>query len=193
MVDRYNSFDELARDMLLGRDYRIETVERPGSDFLIIAPHGGKIEKGTSELTRAIAGADFSFYSFEGVRAAGNRGLHITSHKFDEPTALKLAGRSRKVVGIHGRRNGQDNQTAYLGGLDERLVNSIKLELSNSGFPAVSGKHDFPATNPQNICNIGTSGSGVQLELPLDLRMELLESEIRMRRFATAVRTALLR
>jgi phage replication-related protein YjqB (UPF0714/DUF867 family) len=55
----------------------------------VIAPHGGGIEPGTSELATAIAGDDFSLYLFEGLKSAGNGELHITSTNFDEPISAK--------------------------------------------------------------------------------------------------------
>lgn len=191
MADRYKHFAELADDMTFGRDYRIEWAERPKSTILIIAPHGGKIERGTSELARAIAGDDLNFYLFEGLRKSGNRALHITSHRFDEPCALKLAGSANRVVGIHGRQDGNNDEATYLGGLDNPLIRSIEQSLSEIGFRAEVTGHKYPATNPQNICNKGRSGAGAQLELPLGLRIKLLEAEERMNRFSAAVRSAL--
>ena len=191
MADRFSSFSELVHEMVLDRDFRISSIERPDSTFLVLAPHGGKIERGTSELTRAIARNDLSFYVFEGIRPAQNKDLHITSHRFDEPTALKLAERCAKVIGIHGRKNREDSKTTYLGGLDEQLTKSIERELSKGGFFADSTNREFPAENPNNICNRGSTSSGVQLELPLALRNELLASNEHMVRYASAVRAAL--
>jgi phage replication-related protein YjqB (UPF0714/DUF867 family) len=44
----------------------------------VIAPDGGSIEPGTSEIALKIAGLDFSFYAFEGRRKQHNNCLHIT-------------------------------------------------------------------------------------------------------------------
>jgi phage replication-related protein YjqB (UPF0714/DUF867 family) len=192
MTDKYACFDELTKEMNPGRDFRIQMEQRSGSDYLIIAPHGGKIEKGTSELARAIAREDTSFYLFEGIRQSGNADLHITSDKFDEPNALAIAGKHRKAIGIHGRKNRNDGQTVYLGGLDDQLVASLQERLSDSGFPANSDGHAFPARRPNNICNRGTSKSGAQLELPLNLRIDLLRSAERMTLFSDVVRMALI-
>lgn len=44
-------------------------VRKVGSNVLVIAPHGGNIEAGTTELTKLIANDNhydyYSFYSFE--------------------------------------------------------------------------------------------------------------------------------
>jgi phage replication-related protein YjqB (UPF0714/DUF867 family) len=58
----------------------------------IIAPHGGKIEPGTSEIAAAIAGDDYSLYRFQGLRDRPREELHITSAKFDEPTCGPCRG-----------------------------------------------------------------------------------------------------
>jgi phage replication-related protein YjqB (UPF0714/DUF867 family) len=57
--DKYNDFNHLAANESAGVDYRIRTL--PVGSTLVLAPHGGGIEPGTSELTEAIAAADHSF------------------------------------------------------------------------------------------------------------------------------------
>ena len=83
-MDTYNSFANLAKHAEEGRDFKVRTQERLGTT-VIIAPHGGGIEPGTSEIAEAIAGNDLSLYLFEGIRDENNRELHITSTRFDEP------------------------------------------------------------------------------------------------------------
>jgi phage replication-related protein YjqB (UPF0714/DUF867 family) len=90
MADKYASFQELERTERR-RVYRVLSRPRKAR-IAIIAPHGGKIEPGTSEIARKIAGADFSFYAFEGRKKQHNKSLHITSTRFDEPICLALIG-----------------------------------------------------------------------------------------------------
>src|SRR5579862_3424082 len=98
LADRYLSYAELARTEVRGKDYDIVAIARP-SPVVIIAPHGGRIEHGTSELARSIAADDYGFYAFEGYKARGqNRDLHVTSHRFDEPQGLALVARAEVVV-----------------------------------------------------------------------------------------------
>ena len=66
MPDKYSSFAVLARHQIEGQDYRILFRKRNGAR-VIIAPHGGGIEPGTTEIADAIAGNDLSFYAFEGI------------------------------------------------------------------------------------------------------------------------------
>ena len=86
MADKYRNFAELARSERSGIDYDV-LVRRARPAFAIIAPHGGGIEPGTSEIADAVAGLTHSFYTFEGLRTSGNTDLHITSTRYDERCA----------------------------------------------------------------------------------------------------------
>ncbi|MBI4005935.1 MAG: poly-gamma-glutamate hydrolase family protein [Gammaproteobacteria bacterium] len=170
-MDKYSSFDELRRCEIEGHDYRIRL--RSGlSDFAIIAPHGGKIERGTSQIADAIACAEHSFYSFDGVKDKNNHHLHITSDRFDEPQALRVAGNVKTVIAIHGAKGKKD--AIYTGGLDRILEQRILDVLHTAGFTA---EHDPSPTRQgmgmNNICNRGRSGQGVQLELTQSLRKRI--------------------
>ena len=68
MADTYRNFDELSQKEVAGVDYRI-LLRRSRAVFAIVAPHGGGIEAGTSEVAEAIASEEFSFYSFEGIKS----------------------------------------------------------------------------------------------------------------------------
>jgi phage replication-related protein YjqB (UPF0714/DUF867 family) len=164
--DQYQSFLALAQDQ---PDDTWRVVHRyiPRSGVLIIAPHGGGIEPGTSELATTIAAQDYNLYCFEGLRKSDNRDLHVTSHRFDDPQALALAARSSIVVGIHGCKGAN---AILVGGRDVTLVAYLTQSLCAAGFPARSQNHRFPAVNPQNICNRGSRGAGAQLELTVEFR-----------------------
>lgn len=169
VVDKYASFSDLEARETLEADYRINMYERPAARALIIAPHGGSIEIGTSELATLIAGEDHSLFTFDGLKARGrNQDLHITSHNFDHPDCVALAARHSIVLAVHGCKG--DSSQIYLGGLDVELSTLITERLSAAGFPATSHGHEYPGRNRLNICNRGARGRGVQLELTLDLR-----------------------
>ncbi len=90
-ADAYTSFVDLAKQQVRGVDYEIEVHRHTASPVAIIAPHGGGIERGTSEIARGIAGEDFNLYVFEGLKSSGNyAALHLTSRHFDEPACLEL-------------------------------------------------------------------------------------------------------
>jgi phage replication-related protein YjqB (UPF0714/DUF867 family) len=168
VADKYTSFAELARHEAQGTDYRVSVTERPDSPVLIIAPHGGSIEVGTSELAALIAGAEHSLFTFDGLKPRGlNRDLHITSHRFDHPDCLALAARHAIAIGIHGC---QGESQVYVGGRDAELTMLLTQRLTVAGFPATAEGHKYPGRNPLNICNRGSRGSGAQLEITRDLR-----------------------
>jgi phage replication-related protein YjqB (UPF0714/DUF867 family) len=192
-VDRYRNFAELSAHEVEGVDYRIVEVVRP-SRVLVLAPHGGRIEPTTSEIAAAIAGENHSLYCFEGLREGRPHGeLHITSDRFDEPRARRLAAKARLVVAVHGRLNRDDPEATWLGGLDEALVAFAAGELLRAGFRSISEGHDLLGRSPANICNASLSGMGLQLELPRDLRDRLRDDAGMLESFAAAIRAAIAR
>jgi phage replication-related protein YjqB (UPF0714/DUF867 family) len=164
--DKYDSFVELARLAPEG-SWRVVTREVAASGVLIVAPHGGEIENGTSELAAKIAGEEYSLYCFEGLIRFAFRELHVTSHRFDEPIALRLAARCEIVIGIHGCKG---HRGVFIGGRDRTLSGLLTDSLRDAGFPAQSEGHDFPAIHPHNVCNRSRRGVGSQLEFTSDLR-----------------------
>lgn len=166
MIDTYESFQALARHAP-NHWWRVVPRAVPTSEVLVIAPHGGGIEIGTSELATAIAGDEHNLYCFEGLRSYGNRDLHVTSHRFDEPVALALAARCSIVVSIHGC---QGRAAIHVGGLDRSLAATLTAALLRADFPASADGHPYPAIHPRNICNRSRRGAGVQLEFTADFR-----------------------
>lgn len=135
----------------------------------MIAPHGGRIENGTSELARAVAGDEFHLYLFEGRLESRNfHSLHLTSHLFDEPECLALIADSPYVFAVHGC--GGNGERAYLGGLDIALRDRLAQALRRAGIDTQTDGHPYPARHERNICNRGARARGVQLELTHDLR-----------------------
>ena len=175
MADKYPNFATLALTERSGIDYRV-LVRRERPFFAIIAPHGGGIEPGTSEIADAIAGK-FSFYAFDGLKSSGNLCLHITSTRFDEPMRLNILDHSGVIVTIHGEESDEDGEGVFLGGLDIALGAAIRTALTEKGFDV--REHQDPnlqGRDPKNICNRGTSCAGVQLELSRAVRETLFES-----------------
>lgn len=170
-ADSYMGFRDLAKVQVEGSDYRVQMRLNSGSSIAVIAPHGGSIEQGTSDVARAIAGADLNLYLFEGIRPAGNyAALHLTSHKFDEPRCLELLSHCDHVIAIHGCRG--EEQQALVGGLDESLKARVGKAIAELGIDTRLQGHRFPATEPKNICNRGRRGGGVQIEMTMALRRQ---------------------
>ena len=171
MLDKYDSYEALvAGGEVEGTDFDITVRERPESPVLVVAPHGGSIEIGTSEIAALIAGIDYSLFTFNGLKEerGRNRDLHITSHNFDHPSCVALASRHSVVLAVHGCKG--ESSEIYVGGLDEELTTLLTERLAAAGLPATSNGHKYPGRNPLNICNRSARGKGAQLELTLDLR-----------------------
>jgi phage replication-related protein YjqB (UPF0714/DUF867 family) len=195
MADKYATFSELAHSMREGRDFRRRRRKRRGTTA-VIAPHGGGIEAGTSEVADAVAADDFSFYAFEGIKSK-NGDLHITSTRFDEPRCVALVRASERAISIHGKK--QERQVVFLGGRDERTLSRLRESLSARGFRYETHRSAL-GLNQANICNRTASGVGVQLELSKGLRRSFFASlsksgrrskTQRFHQFVAAVREAI--
>jgi phage replication-related protein YjqB (UPF0714/DUF867 family) len=165
----------------------------------VVAIHAGAIEPGTADIARGIAGGDHTLYCFRGKKPSRNRTLHLTANRFDEPRGRAAAEAADTVIAIHGCRG--DQAVVYIGGRDFALRRRIRDALVQAGFFArESARPGLRGLHPDNICNRGLSGRGIQLELSGELRRELFDLLERRRgrnrtpafyRFVGAVRTAL--
>lgn len=180
-----------------GRRYRRHLIDdqspqgRPG--FLrttVIAPHGGGIEAGTSELCLAVAGyhpADLApipavgsahdFWMFEGLRSSNNSALHVTSTHCDDTVVRAMCSGSLNVLSLHGTttaRAGLETgaQAVLVGGLNPNFRQYLLEEFAAVGVRAVaaSGEGGIAGISPENICNRSMLGMGAQLELTTELR-----------------------
>ena len=167
--DLYNNYRELAGAQTEGVDYQIRLDLRSQSDTAVVVPHGGSIERRTTEIGEAVAGSEFSFYAFEGLHEEGTYDiLHITSHRFDEPQCLGLVQNSKRVVTIHGY--GGDGEQLLLGGRDIKLIELIAHSCERTGVPTLTKNHQYPGIRANNICNRGLTRMGVQIEFSDALR-----------------------
>lgn len=186
MAFPYKSFKELSNQEVEGKDYRIRICFRDRG-VVIMAPHGGKIEPMTSEIAEAIAGDNYSFYSFEGLKSDGNSVLHIESHLFDEPRALQAVKKADIVITVHGQLNHKE-EFVMVGGLNVDLRSGIRRQLEASGFRTRPPTEGLQGIDPENICNRGRLKGGVQLEISRKVRDSLRSDANRLQLFADAVR-----
>ena len=171
LAARYRGYADLAGQQVEGSDYKVHVRANAQSSVAVIAPHGGGIERYTSEIARAIAGEDFNLYLFEGIRHSGNyAALHLTSHRFDEPRCLELLAGCDHVVAIHGCSG--EAQQAFVGGLDAELKAVVAQSMVALRVKTLLTDHPFPAIDPMNICNRGRRGVGVQIEMTMPLRLQ---------------------
>ena len=191
MTSPYRSFEELKSRELEGKDYQIRFHLRD-ERVLIMAPHGGKIEPTTTMIAEAIAGENYSCYSFEGLKEEGNGVLHIESHLFDEPQALQAVKKADVVITVHGQLNHQEG-FIMVGGLHVDLRSEIRRRLEAAGFQTRTPPEGLQGIDPENICNRGKLKGGIQLEVSRKERDLLKTDKERLERFASAVREAIQR
>jgi phage replication-related protein YjqB (UPF0714/DUF867 family) len=198
-MDMYRNFAELGETEREDIDFRIFAVKREGSSTVIVAPHGGTIEPGTSEVAKVVANNDLSLAIFEGIKPENNKRLHITSTNFDEPRCVELVQESDTVVAIHGEASSE--LFVFLGGRDDELGVQLKAALERYGYAVkIHENPDLHGLAAENICNRGRHGVGVQLELSSGLRRTFFQSLTdtgrkkptdELVRFAAAVREGL--
>lgn len=180
-MDRYLNFKELTA---CETAFSVDCFDR-GSDVTICAPHGGNIEPHTAEIAALIAGSDFNLYCFNGYKTENNRDLHITSHRFDHDQALTLVSSAAIVVVIHGCKTMEP--IIHLGGLDIPLITAISRHMDGEKVAHTTDAGRYRGKHPENICNRGRHGRGVQLEISRGVR----DSRALRCRTATAVRSAI--
>ena len=198
-MDKYTNIVELKQIERKDVDYTILYRELP-SKITIMAPHGGGIEPGTIDIADELAGCNYTFYSFKGLKKTGNATLPINSNNFDEPIALKAANNADIVVSIHGAKD--KSEMVHVGGSNHELKQIIKHELRLTGFDAsICEIPGLRGTRPENICNRCRTRKGVQLELSRGLRENLFnnlghrylrEKTIRFYKFVNTLKEALL-
>ncbi|MFJ9772460.1 poly-gamma-glutamate hydrolase family protein [Kitasatospora sp. NPDC101157] len=218
-ADRYPSNTALYADPSLvegvdyGRRYRRHRIDdRSPQDraasvrTTVIAPHGGGIEVGTSELCLAVAGHHLvglaptpaagpvhDYWMFEGLRSSGNRELHVTSNHCDDTVVRAMCSDSLNVLSLHGCTTataGLENgaRAVLVGGLNSGLRRYLTEEFAAAGIRAVDvpREQELAGTDPENICNRSLLGMGAQLELTAELRTAMFAPGVRTRADAEA-------
>jgi phage replication-related protein YjqB (UPF0714/DUF867 family) len=189
----------------------------------IIAPHGGGIEFGTSELCLAIAGyhpatlavtpgtgVTYDYWMFEGLRPSDNSDLHVTSTHCDDGVAVSLCAGALNALALHGCSTSQaglpdDAQVVLVGGRNATLKQHLLDEFTVTGLGAIDAV-DLDLLNgdePANIANRTLLGMGGHLEITAPLRLAMFREHTRPKRkdtttdvfraFAAACRNALAR
>ncbi|WP_079023373.1 poly-gamma-glutamate hydrolase family protein [Streptomyces odonnellii] len=165
MADKYASYAALAAAEVEGVDYSRSAVTPAGATWASIAIHGGGIEAGSGEMAREVAGSRMAYFEFAGLKSANNVDLHLTSTVYDEPMGLGVVQASRRCLSFHGFTGTAGVEETALGGLDAVLVDRVAELLEARGFAVVTAPSEIAGTDPDNICNKTTSGTGVQLEM----------------------------
>ena len=147
---------------------------------LLVAPHGGRIEPGTTRIVLAVTRLHrWAYYCFDGCLLRNNwRKLHIASTSYDVPTLLELLPRTQFVVSFHGESNRRE-RVIYVGGLyregRERLLAALAVDLRDLDIRVRDATIEIKAEeiaglSPRNMTNRGATGQGVQLEFSYGAR-----------------------
>ena len=168
-LENFRSFSELASATQEGIDFR-RVVRPTASGIAVIAPHGGNLEPGASEIAALIAGQELSLYSFVSLKQEGDLSLRITSTRFDDPKCVEICAISDRVISVHGCPG--EEKAVYVGGLDLDLGKEIIFSLRRAGIQS-DIDHVYRGQSRDNICNKGRTRAGVQLEITQALRQEL--------------------
>lgn len=154
------------------------------SKYGIIAIHGGSIEFGTSEIARAIAGNNFPLY-------INGKGPHITSTKFRNSEVQKILDTCEIIISIHGVHD-SDSPFVMMGGLDNFLIKKISESLLKNKFILKTPSDEINGDDSENICNLGVSKKGIQLEISRKLRDELVNNKNLLYLCSQSIRNVLL-
>ncbi|MGW4164161.1 poly-gamma-glutamate hydrolase family protein [Streptomyces sp. NPDC004788] len=164
----------------------------------VIAPHGGSIESGTSELCMAVAGYtpfDYTtdpasaavagepqrdYWMYEALSNPDNQ--HVTSTHCDDPAALAACANNLYAVSLHGFSDTTEKKI-NVGGLDARLKRNLLAAFDKYGLNTKNSNPDWNVTvvlagatdpingdDPTNIVNRTRTGAGAQLEISTALR-----------------------
>lgn len=150
----------------------------------IIAIHGGQIEPGTADIAKSIAGQEFPVY-------VNYKGRHVMSAEFEDGEFNMFLQTISTVISIHGEKS-EDKPFVIVGGLDDVLGTKISSSLEVAGFKVRPASEGLEGINPHNVCNRGTSGRGVQIEISRKLRDDLLVDRNLMNSFSESVRRVLI-
>ena len=212
MPDQYGTMIELYNDPLniegstYGKRWRrhewiqlveAQATENQEGEQMVLAIHGGGIERGTSEIAMAVAGyhpATFGrstdclglhdLWMFEGLLSSGNSKLHVTSTNFDDPIALRVVQISKRCLSLHGLEDVPGGADMQIGGLDAELSSIILEELTTAGISAaVANQEGTNGNDLKNICNKTTISAGVQLEMAETYRNSLFAPGCNSREF----------
>lgn len=186
--------DELFSD----GDPRTGVVDRTA----VIAPHGGGIEFGTSELCVAIAGrhpatlevvpgtgTTYGYWMFEGLRTAGNAVLHVTATNCNDAVALSTCGGVLNALAVHGCTTARaklpdDAEAVLVGGRNATFKQRLLDAFTDAEIDAIDAADNVAlrGEEPDNIVNRTLLGMGAQLEITAPLRARMFDDNTRPRR-----------
>jgi len=201
--DLYSSFEELAHREEEERDFSITQIFHH-SPILIVAPHGGLIEGGTSEIADGIVDGRLNGYFFNGLtykstfdqlykgREGGTaRRMHLKSTRPQGERLDEALDHAELVVGVHGWW--VPSEDLYIGGTQRQVMEALHASLRTEGFSAryaTESGFDIRGIHPKNFIN--RNQQGVQIELCYGLRKKLKTDAAALELFSKTIREVLL-
>lgn len=174
MADLYSSMDELFTQEPRAH-YRLTTRRQPLSKVLVVSPHGGSIEKLTSEIADTVAGENFKYHDFAGRMPHDNFArLHVTSRNYDCLLVEQLNRDSEYTLTIHGCQGRTGIRATYLGGKDLKGRALVRKYLEQAGFTVTDAPPPIAGMGDDNIVNRNLRSMGIQLELSGALRKQFI-------------------
>ncbi|WES02254.1 poly-gamma-glutamate hydrolase family protein [Bacillus velezensis] len=172
-ADKYRNFEELKANES-PFNFSVFSKEQD-TGVLILAPHGGGIEGGTSELAKELS-ETYSTYLFEALKTPGAFDLHLTSTNFDEPRALEMLQEHEFTLSLHGYASNVEH--VLVGGTDRNKAEAITRTLNNAGYSAelLDEGTRLSGSSPNNVANKNKSGKSIQLELSTGLRKSMFNT-----------------
>jgi phage replication-related protein YjqB (UPF0714/DUF867 family) len=169
--DRYPSMSALQAELPAAGNYSLYCESSRGSKVTLFAPHGGCIEPGTDRIVVELAGSEFDYFLFRGIRRTECfRTLHVTSAHYDEPSCLALARRSAIAVAIHGCDGAEE--FLEVGGANGAVAEALRAALAEGGYRVRTPAPGRPGVDAANFINRSSAG-GVQVELSAGFRAML--------------------
>jgi len=176
--------------------YKTSKNYKDENEIFIMAPHGGGIERGTTELALATAGftSDFNrhpasaetydYFIFNGKNPGDQNGsLHVTASNYDDFVANELVQNSVISLAFHGctdeqpePNTGEGYKACIIGGLDIAFMTILEYQLHDAGFNArISDQEMLNGDLPDNIINKNKRKTGAQFELTTSFRRSLYD------------------
>jgi phage replication-related protein YjqB (UPF0714/DUF867 family) len=167
-----------------------EFVERVTDDgcqqnLVVLAPHGGAIERETDRQAERVAAAlgasRASVWLCRGFRTGGGaaRQWHVTASDLDDDSFPLLGSIANRRFAYAVAFHGFGEADVLVGGgaprpLKRRIAAELERVLAGTGIPVrvARGSEEFDGNHPRNIVNRLTEGGlgGVQIEQPLEAR-----------------------
>ena len=163
-----------------GRDILISYGDSRIDRCLLVAPCGGGIEPGSSEIMRAVAEiGGWAWYDFAGFLPQGNReNLRIADTNFDEPALVTLLPVTPFAVVFHGSNAGS-GAVVHIGGLLDAgraaILHAMTATFKEHEIQAVDVTERQEATHlqglePSSLANRGKLKQGIQLAFSREAR-----------------------